>query len=69
VPERFLGVTRWLDPDIAALRLQPHKWVSQEFSLRPELSGEAVAEVRVRLEIGSNTYESETIYLKTARAK
>jgi hypothetical protein len=69
VPERFLGVTRWLDPDIAALKLQPHKWVSQEFSLRPDLSRETITEVRARLEIGSTTYESNTIYFKTARAK
>jgi hypothetical protein len=69
VPERFLGVTRWLDPDIAALRLQPHKWVPQEVSLRPELSREAIAEVRARLEIGSDICESNTIYLKTARGK
>src|SRR4051794_8334878 len=61
---RFIGISRWLDSDIATVRLKPHGWVAQEFSLRPELGYDMIAEVRVRLEIGTVTHESNTLYLK-----
>jgi hypothetical protein len=63
VPGQYIGITRSLEPEIAALKLKPGKWVAQEIGLQPELSAQEIAEVSASCEIGGVAYKSNTIYL------
>lgn len=63
VPGQYIGITRSLEPEIAALKLKPGKWVAQEIALQPELSAKEIAEISASCEIGGVVYKSNTIYL------
>lgn len=63
VPGQYIGITRSLEPEIAALKLKPGKWVTQEIALQPELSAKEIAEISASCEIGGVVYKSNTIYL------
>lgn len=63
MPGQYIGITRSLEPEIAALKLKPSKWVAQEIALQPELTAEEIAEISASCELGGVTYKTNTIYL------
>lgn len=63
VPGQYIGLTRWLEPEIAALKLRPGKWVSQTLLVRHKLGAREIAEISVSCEIDGIDYKSNTIYL------
>lgn len=55
VPGQYVGITRSLEPEIAAQKLKPGKWVTQEIQLQPELGAEEIAEISATCEVaGTN---------------
>ncbi len=64
VPGRYIGITRSLEPELAALKLKSGQWVSQEIQLRPGLGAGMAAEISATCESAGVTHKSNTIYLK-----